>query len=78
MPTFGVPCPTTILTAGFLLVTTASFPRWLCVIPIVWTAVGGSAAFVLEVRADMMLVVAGLILLVRTLTPKLFGIRSTT
>ncbi len=77
MPTFGVPCPTTILTAGFLVVTTPSFPRWLCVIPIVWAGVGGSAAFVLEVRADMMLVVAGLVLLVRLFAPKLLGIRST-
>ena len=78
MPTFSVPCPTTILTAGFLLVTTPSFPRWLCVVPIIWAAVGGSAAFVLDVRADMMLMVAGLVLFVRTFAPKLLRIRSTT
>lgn len=63
-PTFGVPCPTTIFTAGLLL---ASAPaRWtVSVIPIVWSAIGGSAAVLLGVRADLVLPVAGVLLVMR-------------
>jgi hypothetical protein len=61
IPTFGVPCPTTILTVGLLLLAT---PRsWaLSIIPIIWSAIGGSAAFLLGVRADYALPIAGLLL----------------
>jgi hypothetical protein len=54
VPTFGVPCPTTILTIGLLL--PAAMPSWrLAVIPIGWANVGGSAAFIFGVLADVML-----------------------
>ena len=62
MPTFGVPCPTTILTAGFLLMADPPLPVVVTVIPIAWTVVGGSAAFLLGVHADLILPVAGLFL----------------
>jgi hypothetical protein len=52
-PAFGVPCPTTIFTAGLLLATPLS--RWLLVIPIVWSLVGGSAAFLFGMTPDLML-----------------------
>jgi uncharacterized protein DUF6064 len=67
-PTFGVPCPTTILTAGFLLAAEPAFPILLAVIPVVWAFVGGSAAFLLGVRADLMLLVAGIALIASALT----------
>ena len=62
MPTFGVPCPTTLLTIGFLLAAEPPAPRVVMAIPIVWAGIGGSAAFVLGVHADLMLIVAGGIL----------------
>ena len=61
IPTFGVPCPTTIFTAGVLMLAT---PRcWgLATVPMLWSAVGGSAAFLLGVRADVALPIAGVAL----------------
>jgi hypothetical protein len=66
VPTFGVPCPTTIFTAGLLLLTTSR--SWaLSVIPIIWSAIGGSAAFLFGVRADYALPIAGGLLAAWTL-----------
>jgi uncharacterized protein DUF6064 len=61
IPTFGVPCPTTIFTAGFLML---AAPRsWpLAIIPVVWSLVAGSAAVLLDVRADYALPIAGIAL----------------
>jgi hypothetical protein len=58
IPTFGLPCPTTIFTAGLLLL---AAPRsgTLAIVPIIWSVVGGSAAFLLGVSADYALPVAG-------------------
>ena len=61
IPTFGLPCPTTLLTAGVLLVA-ASPPRILFVVPIIWSAIGGSAAWLMDVHADYALPVAGAML----------------
>lgn len=59
-PTFGLPCPTTIFTIGVLLWAEPSGSRWLHVVPLAWTAVGSTAAFLLGVYGDLGLVVAGL------------------
>lgn len=69
LPTFGVPCPTAILTAGLLLLVPRSEARLLGPIPVLWGGVGGSAAFVLGVRADFVLALAGVVLLAYMLTP---------
>ena len=58
MPFFAVPCPTTIVTAGLLL-TSAGTPRAVNVVPILWAVIGSSAAFVLGIRADLVLAVGG-------------------
>jgi hypothetical protein len=58
IPTFGLPCPTTIFTAGLLLLA-APHSRTLAIVPIVWSVIGGSAAFLLGVSADYALPVAG-------------------
>jgi hypothetical protein len=58
MPTFGVPCPTAILTIGVLL-TAEPLPAAIAVVPLAWGFIGGSAAFLLEVHADLALLVAG-------------------
>jgi hypothetical protein len=61
IPAFGVPCPTTIFTAGVLMLATPRSWR-LSIIPVIWSLIGGSAAFLLGVRADYALPIAGLAL----------------
>jgi hypothetical protein len=43
--------------------------RFVAPISLVWAAVGGSAAFVLGIRPDLILVAAGLLLLVHIARP---------
>lgn len=62
MPMFGVtPCPVAIFTFGLLLLTIRPVPRWLFVIPFVWSLIGGSAAILLQVPQDWLLLVSGAI-----------------
>ena len=62
MPMFGVtPCPVTIFTFGMLLATVPPLSRWLLVIPFVWSLIGGSAAILLHVPQDWLLLVSGVI-----------------
>lgn len=62
MPVFGVtPCPVTIFTFGMFLLTTQPISRWLLVIPFIWSLIGGSAAFLLHVPQDWLLLVSGFI-----------------
>ena len=61
MPTFGVPCPTAILTIGALLATTRP-TALVSVIPITWAVIGGSASFLLHIPADLMLPIAAYML----------------
>ena len=62
MPMFGVtPCPVTIFTFGMLLLTIGPVPRWLLVIPAVWSLIGGSAAILLDVPQDWLLLLSGCI-----------------
>lgn len=68
-PTFGLPCPTTILTFGLLLFLVEPFPRLLLAVPILWAGVSSLAAFRLGVPQDLGLLVAGLIGLVLAFTP---------
>jgi hypothetical protein len=63
IPAFGVPCPTTIFTAGLLMLATPRSWR-LSFIPVTWSVIGGSAAFLLGVRADYALPIAGIALTV--------------
>jgi hypothetical protein len=60
LPMFGVtPCPVTIFTFGCLLLTTRPVPWWMLAIPVLWSLVGGSAAFLLGVPQDWILLVSG-------------------
>ena len=56
-PTFGLPCPTTLFTVGVLMLTTGT-PRWVYVVPLAWSIVGSSAAFMLGVYQDLGLLVS--------------------
>lgn len=62
MPMFGVtPCPVTIFTFGLLLLTTGQVPRGLLVVPFIWSLIGGSAAILLNVKQDWLLIFTGFI-----------------
>jgi Family of unknown function (DUF6064) len=63
-PTYGLPCPTVLLTIGLLLTVPGGVPLTLAVIPIAWGFVGGSAAILLDVQTDYGLLAAGGFLLV--------------
>ena len=60
-PTFGAPCPTTIFTFGLFLWTDKIFPRYILVIPLLWSIIGFTAALSLTIREDVGLLIAGLL-----------------
>ena len=69
VPTFGVPCPTTMLTIGLLL--PAALPSWrLAVIPVGWSIVAGSASFFFGVHADVLLPVAAVVWVISLALPE--------
>jgi hypothetical protein len=60
-PVFGVtPCPMTIFTFGLLMWTDARMPKWVLVVPLLWSVLGLSAATTLGVVEDLGLIVAAL------------------
>lgn len=60
-PMFGVaPCPMTIFTMGMLLLVAGRVPLYLVAIPVLWSLIGGTAAWFLGVTEDLALPVAGL------------------
>jgi len=61
VPTFGLPCPTTIFTLGMLVFAKSPIPRTVWIIPIIWTLIGSMAAFQLGVYEDFGLLLAGII-----------------
>ena len=69
LPTFGLPCPTTIYTIGLLAFSTGRGTRWVAIVPFLWSLVGTQAAFLLDVRPDLGLGVAGLVALVLIIAP---------
>jgi len=69
VPTFGVPCPTTLLTIGLLL--PAALPSWrLAVIPVGWSILAGSASFFFGVHADVLLPVAAVVWVISLALPE--------
>ncbi len=70
MPSFGVPCPTTLLTVGLLLGLGRGQLRGLGAIPVLWSLIGGSAALVLGVPPDLMLFLGALLLLWHVAAPR--------
>jgi hypothetical protein len=49
----------TLFTFGLLLLTVSPVPRWLLVIPVAWSVIGGTAAFLLQVPQDWILLFSG-------------------
>lgn len=62
VPTFGVPCPTAILTIGLLVSACGRLPLTLAMVPMVWAFIGGSAALLFGVVPDYVLLAAGVVL----------------
>ena len=63
LPLFGItPCPVTIFTFGVLLLADAPVSRRLLVVPVLWSLIGGSAAVLLRVPQDWVLLLCGLTL----------------
>lgn len=60
-PTFGLPCPTTIFTLGFLLLARPPLLKRMLVIPFLWSLLGAFAATSLGVTEDYSLLVAGIV-----------------
>lgn len=55
------------MTVGFLLGADLENARWVTVIPLLWAGVGGPAGFLLGIHADVILALAGVLLLIRLL-----------
>ena len=63
-PMFGVtPCPLVIGTFGFLLLTSARAPWALLAIPLVWSIIGGSAAWLFDMGTDLALPISAVLTL---------------
>ena len=60
-PTFGLPCPTTIFTFGFLILNIKKCPIAILILPFVWSVIGFMAAFQFGIFEDISLIVASLI-----------------
>lgn len=60
-PTFGLPCPTTIFTFGLLLRSGRTVPLYILPVPAIWSLLGFSAAFLLGIREDIGLLIAGVV-----------------
>lgn len=58
-PTFGLPCPTTIFTFGLLLWTNKRIPKYVIIIPLLWSIIGFGAAVGLTIYQDYGLLIAG-------------------
>ena len=67
MPTFGLPCPTTIFTFGILLFSLSRVPFIVFIIPAIWSIIGFSAAVSLGMKEDTWLLIAALICTIMTI-----------
>ncbi|WP_029036676.1 DUF6064 family protein [Salinimicrobium xinjiangense] len=57
----GLPCPTTILTFGFFMLTNSKFPRYLLIIPTIWALIGTFAAVNFGVYQDFVMLLTAII-----------------
>lgn len=78
LPTFGLPCPTTIFTIGVLALASGARLRAVLAVPILWSLVGGQAAFLLDVKPDLGLLVAGVVAVGLFIWPARVGKASST
>jgi hypothetical protein len=57
----GLPCPTTILTFGFLMITTNKLSKYLLIIPTIWAIIGTGAAVNFGVYQDYVMLIAAVV-----------------
>ena len=62
--TLGLPCPSTILTFGFLMLTSTKLSKYLLIVPALWTIIGTSAAFNFGVYPDYLMAISALVAIV--------------
>lgn len=71
LPMFGIaPCPLTLFTFGVLLFAAQRVPWWPLAIPLLWSLVGGTAAFLLAIPQDWVLLFSGV-----AVVPMVLGFR---
>ena len=70
MPTFGLPCPTTILTFALLAWCVRPVPWSLLVVPVAWSILGISAAMSFGVLEDIGLPIAALLTIALLVRPR--------
>jgi len=64
VPLFGItPCPVTIFTLGSLLITRSRVPFWVLAVPLLWAFIVGSAARLLRVPQDWVLLASGFVVI---------------
>jgi hypothetical protein len=59
LPTFGLPCQTTLFTIGALFLAKRPFPLRVFIVPIIWSSIGVQAAFQFNLLPDLVLGAAG-------------------
>lgn len=57
----GLPCPTTILTFGFLLLSGKGFSKYLLIIPTIWAIIGTGAAINFGVYQDYLMIISAVV-----------------
>ena len=55
---FGLPCPTTIATFGFLILAKENLSKYMVIIPATWAFIGTTAAFSFGVYQDLLLIIS--------------------
>lgn len=61
---FGLPCPTTIVTFGFLILGARRLPRYMLVIPVIWAVIGTGAALNFGIYQDFLLLPTGFLAII--------------
>lgn len=56
----GLPCPTTILTFGFLMLTDKKLSKYTLIIPSIWAIIGISAAINFRIYQDYVMIIAAI------------------
>lgn len=60
----GLPCPTTIMTFGLIMIAEGKSVKFLLIIPVIWTLIGVNAALNFGVYQDFMMVFAAIIAII--------------
>lgn len=66
---FGLPCPTTIFTFGFLMLARKNLSKYLVIIPTIWALIGTTAALNFSVYQDFMLLLTAIVANLVIFTP---------